>query len=446
MPRISVLIPTHEHATTLPYAVRSVQNQNVHDLEILICGDGVNDDVRAAVTDMQRSDPRIRFFDLPKGPNIGECNRDEVLRHARGEIVCIQNDDDLWLPGHIEILERSLQDADFAGAMQVNVGTDGKVRGYYFDLERPEFVTPWLDMKPNHFGAWAANGFGPIFVGFRLDAYLRLPERWTTTPAGLTSDQTMWRKFLRQPWCRARFIRWPIALHFGSSDRQGWTPGQRAEELRRWTQIVEAPDYAERIWRDLLPDLGDRLLSQVPHGALGEILAAHDKETLRVKAEEKAFIDRIRELEAELAAMRAAAAAQVAKLQGEFDATRDASTTRIKELEGELAATRSAAAAQIADVRAEFDATRDASIARIKELEAEVAATRSAAATQMTGVQAQFDATRDASTARIRELEAELAAARAAADKPTGPARMLRRIAGRLRRAAAARLRHLRSG
>lgn len=441
MPRISVLIPTHEHAATLPYAVRSVQNQNVDDLEILICGDGVTDEVRAAVADMQRSDRRIRFFDLPKGPNIGECNRDEVLQQAQGEIVCIQNDDDLWLPRHVEILQRSLQDADFAGAMQVNVGTDDKVRGYYFDLERPEFVTPWLDMKPNHFGAWAANGFGPIFVGFRRDAYLRLPERWTTTPAGLTSDQTMWRKFLRQPWCRARFIRWPIALHFGSSDRQGWTAERRAEELRRWTQIVEAPDYAVRIWRDLLPDLGDRLLAQVPHGPLGEILAAHDKETLRVKAEEQAFICRIRELEAELAATRSAAAAQVANLRAEFDATRDASTTRIKELEAELAATRSAAATQIADVQAQSDATRDASITRIKELEAELAATRSAAAAQMTGVQAQFDATRDASVARIRELETEIAAARAAADKRTGPAQMLRRIAGRLRRAAVG-LRH----
>jgi glycosyltransferase involved in cell wall biosynthesis len=40
MPRISVLVPTHEHASTLSYAVRSVQTQSVDDLEILICGDG----------------------------------------------------------------------------------------------------------------------------------------------------------------------------------------------------------------------------------------------------------------------------------------------------------------------------------------------------------------------------------------------------------------------
>lgn len=349
MPRISVLIPTHEHAATLPYAIRSVQKQNIDDIEILICGDGVNDDVRAVVAELQRADCRIRFFDLPKGPNIGECNRDRVLCQAQGQLVFVHNDDDLWLPGHIEALESGLQEADFAGAMQVNVGTDDKVRGYFFDLQRPEFVEPWLDWKPNYFGSWASNGFGPIFVAFRLDSYLRLPERWSTTPEGLPSDQTMWHKFLRQPWCRASFIRWPIALHFPSSDRIYWRPEQRAEELSRWTQIIESPDYAARIWRDLLPDLGDRLLLQAVQGPLFKIRTVHEKAVLRANAEANAFTARIRELETELSATRGAAAAQIAEFQAVFDATRDASTARIRELESELSATRSAAAARMAE-------------------------------------------------------------------------------------------------
>ena len=285
MPRISVLIPTHEHPTTLPYAVRTVQAQGINDLEILICGDGVSNELRAVITELRREDPRIRFFDLPKGPNIGELNRDYVTRQAKGQIICHHNDDDLWLPGHVEVLERALEDADFVGAMQVNVGTDGKVRAYYFDLERPEFVEPWLDWQPNYFGSWACNGFGPIFAAHTLDAYLRLPEGWTTTPVGLPEDQVMWHKFLRQSWCRAKFLRWPIALHFSSSDRRDWTPEQRAEELRHWTEIIESPEYAARIWRDVMPDLGDRLLCD----SLKETSTA---------------TERIRELERVLAAAR----------------------------------------------------------------------------------------------------------------------------------------------
>lgn len=48
-------------------------------------------------------------------------------------------------------------------------------------------------------------------------------------------------------------------------DRKDWSLARRAEELRRWTEIIEAPDYAARIWRRLMPDLGDRLLRQSLH-------------------------------------------------------------------------------------------------------------------------------------------------------------------------------------
>jgi glycosyltransferase involved in cell wall biosynthesis len=68
MPRLSVFLPTHEHVSTLPCAVRSVQRQGVDGLEILICGDGVTDAVRDTVAPLQQTDARIRFFDLPKVP------------------------------------------------------------------------------------------------------------------------------------------------------------------------------------------------------------------------------------------------------------------------------------------------------------------------------------------------------------------------------------------
>jgi glycosyltransferase involved in cell wall biosynthesis len=271
MPEISVFLPTHDRASTLPYAIRSVQAQNFADLEILICGDGVTDDVRTVVADLQRADPRIRFFDLPKAPHRGELNRDHVMRQALGEFIFHHNDDDLWLPGHIGDLRHALYDADFVGAMQVMVEIDGTVRAYFFDLERPEFVEPWLAWKPNNFGPWANDGFSPIFAAHRRDAFLRLPEGWTTTPPGLPADQAMWHKFLRQPWCRARFLRWPVALQFASTGREHWTPYERAEELKRWTEIVEAQDWAPRIWRSLLPDLGNRLLSlQLERSLLAE--------------------------------------------------------------------------------------------------------------------------------------------------------------------------------
>src|SRR5262245_39430 len=358
MPRISVFLPTHEHASTLPYAVRSVQQQGVDDLEILICGDGVTDAVRDTVAELQRADARIRFFDLPKAPARGELNRDHVLRQAEGRIVFHQNDDDLWLPGHIEALERALDDADFVGAVQVNVDPDGKVRMHYFDLERPEFVEPWLKWEPHGLGAWACNGFGPIFVAHTRDAFLRLPEGWTTTPAGLPADQAMWHRFLREPWCRVKFLRWPVALHFESPDRRHWTPEQRADELRRWTEIIEAPDHAARMWRDLLPDLGDRLLQQ----------------SLTDRMQRRAYGSLHSELDATRQA-RDGALAREQVLRSEVDAlhqTLEAALAREQAVRAEMDGIRAAGATAVADARREGEAAlvcarREAEVALARE-------------------------------------------------------------------------------
>ncbi len=282
--------------------------------------------------------------------------------------------------------------------MQVNVGTDDKVRAHYFDLERPEFVEPWLSWTANDFGSWACNGFGPIFVAYRLDAYLRLPERYMTTSAGLPTDQTMWHKFLRQPWCRAKFLRWPIALHFSSEDRRGWTPQERADELRRWTEIIEGPDWAARILHDVMPDLGDRLLQQaldIRHqrrDLLAEHATALGQLEARRVAEHDAFVARIRELEATVSGDRAAYAAQHVALQATCVAERKALVARVEELEARLAA------------------EHDAFVARIRELEAAASADRAAYAAQTSALQTTFSAERKALVARVEELEVRLAA------------------------------------
>jgi glycosyltransferase involved in cell wall biosynthesis len=262
MSRASVLIPTHEHPSTLPFAVASVQAQGVEDIEILIVGDGVSDETRAIVADLRDKDSRILFFDFPKGPRHGEIHRDAVLRQAQGDIVYYQCDDDLWLPDHLLAMERALEQADFVGAMHVDVDVDDQVVGYYFDLERSGFTTPWLGWVPNRFGAWSSDGFGLQCAAHRLDAYLRLPEGWATTAEGFPPSQTMWHKFFRQSWCRIRFLQRPVSLHFSGPDRINWTAARHAAELQRWLQLISEPAGLISMYQALLKNLGDRLLRE----------------------------------------------------------------------------------------------------------------------------------------------------------------------------------------
>jgi hypothetical protein len=62
-------------------------------------------------------------------------------------------------------------------------------------------------------------------------------------------------------------------LHFPSDDRRDWTAQQRVDEIVRWSKIVASPEGLSRIHREILADLGDRLLRDSPHTDAGRAQA-----------------------------------------------------------------------------------------------------------------------------------------------------------------------------
>lgn len=112
MPYASIIIPTYDRHSTLPFVVRSLQAQTIPDIEIIISGDGCSPDVRAIAQSLSGADPRITFLDFPKAPMRGAINRDKAVRSAKSERIFYSDDDDVMLPHHIETLGRELNTAD----------------------------------------------------------------------------------------------------------------------------------------------------------------------------------------------------------------------------------------------------------------------------------------------------------------------------------------------
>jgi len=229
----TILIPTYRHPELLPYAMRSALAQERVDIELFVVGDGVEDDSRDAIAPFL-SDPRVRFFDYPKGERHGERSRHEALQESTSPIACYLSDDDLLLPGHVVQMQELLADADFAHDLPVNISPDGSLRYNAFDLARPEFAALVVAGR---------GGGGLTGRAHTREAYERLPLGWHPAPPDVPTDIHMWRQFLALPSFRGVTGGRLTSLVFPSPSRAHMTAAQRAGELALWEERMLDPAF-----------------------------------------------------------------------------------------------------------------------------------------------------------------------------------------------------------
>ena len=110
-PRISVIVPIYNAASTLRAAVQSILTQDIAGLEVLLVDDGSTDATPGLCHDLALRDDRIQVITQK---NAGICAaRNRGLSVAEGMYVTFCDDDDLLLPGALALL---LQKAEDTGA------------------------------------------------------------------------------------------------------------------------------------------------------------------------------------------------------------------------------------------------------------------------------------------------------------------------------------------
>jgi hypothetical protein len=252
MPRASILVPTHNHASTLPITVASALGQTVEDIEILIIGDGVTADVHSAAAALVEADARVRFLDLPKGKNHGEPYRDLAIREAESDAIFYLCDDDILMPTHVADLLELLEHHTFVQSKNGYFRPDGSVFAYPGDLADPTSLQ--MVMRDDRI----VNFVSITGTAHSRDFYLRANQPWTVTPTDLPPDWYQWRKLLSLSTFSGATSHRMTALQFpsGQDGRAEWTGDMRRDEIVRWATLAGSPGGQDEI--DSLVARGDR--------------------------------------------------------------------------------------------------------------------------------------------------------------------------------------------
>ncbi len=105
-PKVSVIVPTHNRPSRLEETLRSIAGQTLQDFEIIV----VNDNGLDVEQVIRRCPANVEIIYLRHGVNKGlAAARNTGLRHARGKYVAYLDDDDIFLPGHLETLANFLE-------------------------------------------------------------------------------------------------------------------------------------------------------------------------------------------------------------------------------------------------------------------------------------------------------------------------------------------------
>ena len=190
-PRVSVLLRTKDRPGFLAEALDSLRRQTFSDFETILVNDG------GAVPETLLVSPPGRGLSVVVPPAPGGRTRalNAGLAAARGTYVAYLDDDDLYLPGHLDTLVRFLDGSDEYKAAYTSVrqieqvlGNDGRYRdgreitvyGRPFDAGRLLYKNdiPLIALAHHRSLAGEAGGFDETFDQFEdWDFLIRLSAR-----------------------------------------------------------------------------------------------------------------------------------------------------------------------------------------------------------------------------------------------------------------------------
>lgn len=143
MPKITILLPTYNRRHVLPAALKSIQQQTFTDWRLEVVNDG-GDDVRDIL--VSYNDARMGYHTIEHKGKAAALNY--ALSRLNSEYVAYMDDDDVWLPMHLQELYSFASDKghDFVYSDTLVIKTDGAGNKLDEFIENSKSVT-WEELQ-----------------------------------------------------------------------------------------------------------------------------------------------------------------------------------------------------------------------------------------------------------------------------------------------------------
>lgn len=171
---ISVCMATYNGGKFIREQLESILSQLPSDsAEVVVADDGSSDDTLAVVKSM--GDARIRV--LPAEKHLGAIyNFERALKAARGEVVFLADQDDVWLPGKVQKVLKALNEFDLVhhDAYMLFQGTDPAT------WQRGRLLSDIRPYKQGVLRNWLVNGYNGCCMAFHrrvLEKAVPFPQK-----------------------------------------------------------------------------------------------------------------------------------------------------------------------------------------------------------------------------------------------------------------------------
>ena len=169
-PVVSVIVPVYNRAERVVGAIDSIAGQTFENWELIAVDDGSTDETPAVLRACAEKDSRLRII---RQENKGvAAARNAALRAARGEIVSLQDSDEISSPSRLRLCVDFLRvNSAIAGLHQrmKSIDAKGDMRGF-------AFAKKWQTLRLA--AARAVGGYREFFLSSEdADLNSRLEER-----------------------------------------------------------------------------------------------------------------------------------------------------------------------------------------------------------------------------------------------------------------------------